>query len=120
MLDVLGEVSMYVIQILGNMICNVIVDYFVGFVVDEIVDLCFVVELICQWLIDYFEFQVLLCKFKIVVFGVCENDCVVVKVYDIGVYFVNNDVGELGYQIIVGGGFGWMLMIGKVLKDWVS
>lgn len=40
----LVDVEMYVIQIFGNCICNVMVDYFVGVVVDEIVDLCLYVE----------------------------------------------------------------------------
>lgn len=46
MLDVLVEVGLYVIQILGNIICNVMIDVYVGVVVDEVVDLCFYGEFI--------------------------------------------------------------------------
>lgn len=120
MLDALGEVSMHAIQTSGNTIRNVTADHFAGAAADEIVDPRPVAELIRQWSTDHPEFQALPRKFKIAVSGARENDRAVVKAHDIGVYLVNNDAGELGYQIIVGGGLGRTPMIGKVLKDWVS
>ncbi|MGR3814604.1 MAG: nitrite/sulfite reductase [Cognatishimia activa] len=120
MLDALGEVSMHAIQTSGNTIRNVTADHFAGAAADEIADPRPVAELIRQWSTDHPEFQALPRKFKIAVSGARENDRAVVKAHDIGVYLVNNDVGELGYQIIVGGGLGRTPMIGKVLKDWVS
>ena len=120
MLDALGEVSMHAIQTSGNTIRNVTADHFAGAAADEIADPRPVAELIRQWSTDHPEFQALPRKFKIAVSGARENDRAVVKAHDIGVYLVNNDAGELGYQIIVGGGLGRTPMIGKVLKDWVS
>lgn len=120
MLDALGEVSMHAIQTSGNTIRNVTADHFAGSAADEIADPRPVAELIRQWSTDHPEFQALPRKFKIAVSGARENDRAVVKAHDIGVYLVNNDAGELGYQIIVGGGLGRTPMIGKVLKDWVS
>ena len=120
MLDALGEVSMHAIQTSGNTIRNVTADHFAGSAADEIADPRPVAELIRQWSTDHPEFQALPRKFKIAVSGARENDRAVVKAHDIGVYLVENNEGELGYQLIVGGGLGRTPMIGKVLKDWVS
>lgn len=120
MLDALSEVRMHAIQTSGNTIRNVTADHFAGAAADEIADPRPVAELIRQWSTDHPEFQALPRKFKIAVSGARENDRAVVKAHDIGVYLEENDAGELGYQLIVGGGLGRTPMIGKVLKDWVS
>jgi sulfite reductase (NADPH) hemoprotein beta-component len=120
MLDALGEVNMHAIQTSGNTIRNVTADHFAGAAADEIADPRPVAELIRQWSTDHPEFQALPRKFKIAVSGAENTDRAVVKAHDIGIYIVKNDAGEIGYQIIVGGGLGRTPMIGKVLKDWVS
>ncbi len=120
MLDALGEVNMHAIQTSGNTIRNVTADHFSGAAADEVADPRPVAELIRQWSTDHPEFQSMPRKFKIAVSGAIENDRAVIKAHDIGIYIVKNDAGELGYQIVVGGGLGRTPMIGKVLKDFVS
>ncbi len=120
MLDALGDVNMHAIQTSGNTIRNVTADHFSGAAADEVADPRPVAELIRQWSTDHPEFQSMPRKFKIAVSGAIENDRAVIKAHDIGIYIVKNDAGELGYQIVVGGGLGRTPMIGKVLKDFVS
>lgn len=47
------------------------------------------------------------------------NDCVVVQVYDIGLQLIWNEVGEIGFEVFVGGGFGCILMIGCKVCDFL-
>lgn len=66
----------------------------------------------------YLEFVYLLCKFKIVV-NVVVEDCVVIKMYDIGVEIVKNDEGILGFLIWVGGGLGCIFIVGENIIDFL-
>jgi sulfite reductase (NADPH) hemoprotein beta-component len=77
-----------------------------------------VAELIRQWSTDHPEFQFLPRKFKVAVSG-APQDRAVIKAHDIGLQIVERD-GELGFQVIVGGGLGRTPMIGKVLYDFVA
>ncbi|UZD92261.1 nitrite/sulfite reductase [Cognatishimia activa] len=120
MLDELAKVNMHAIQTSGNTIRNVTADHFSGAAADEVADPRPIAELIRQWSTDHPEFQALPRKFKIAVSGAIENDRAVIKAHDIGIYIVKNDAGEIGYQIVVGGGLGRTPMIGKVLKDFVK
>ncbi|WP_386167074.1 nitrite/sulfite reductase [Sulfitobacter pontiacus] len=118
MLDALAEVNMHAIQTSGNTIRNVTADHFAGAAGDEIADPRPVAELIRQWSTDHPEFQFLPRKFKVAVSG-APHDRAVIKAHDIGLQIVEKD-GEIGYQVIVGGGLGRTPMIGKVLYDFVS
>lgn len=118
MLDTLGEVGMHAIQTSGNTIRNVTADHFAGAAADELEDPRPVAELIRQWSTDHPEFQFMGRKFKIAVSGAA-NDRAVLKAHDLAVRIVQNDAGETGYQIIVGGGLGRTPMIGKVLNDFL-
>ena len=118
MLDALAEVQMHAIQTSGNTIRNVTADHFAGAAADEIADPRPVAELIRQWSTDHPEFQFLPRKFKIAVTG-SPNDRAVTKAHDIGLRMVRNDVGEPGFEVIVGGGLGRTPMIGKVVRDFL-
>ncbi len=120
MLDELAKVNMHAIQTSGNTIRNVTADHFAGAAADEVADPRPVAELIRQWSTDHPEFQFLPRKFKIAVSGAANNDRAVIKAHDIGLYIVENDAGEIGYQLVVGGGLGRTPMIGKVLKDFIK
>ena len=117
MLDALAEVGMHAIQTSGNTIRNVTADHFSGAAADEIADPRPVAELIRQWSTDHPEFQFLPRKFKVAVTG-SPNDRAVTAAHDIGIRIVERH-GEIGYQILVGGGLGRTPMIGKVLADFV-
>jgi sulfite reductase (NADPH) hemoprotein beta-component len=117
MLDALGTVQMHAIQTSGNTIRNVTADHFAGAAADEIADPRPVAELIRQWSTDHPEFQFLARKFKVAVTG-SPNDRAVTKAHDIGLRMLERD-GEIGFEVIVGGGLGRTPMIGKVLKDFL-
>ncbi|WP_300018641.1 nitrite/sulfite reductase [uncultured Roseobacter sp.] len=117
MLDALGDVQMHAIQTSGNTIRNVTADHFAGAAADELADPRPVAELIRQWSTDHPEFQFLPRKFKVAVTG-SPNDRAVTKAHDIGLRMVERD-GEIGFEVIVGGGLGRTPMIGKVLRDFL-
>ncbi|TNJ42786.1 nitrite/sulfite reductase [Phaeobacter sp. B1627] len=119
MLDALAEVNLHAIQTSGNTIRNVTADHFAGAAADEIEDPRPIAELIRQWSTDHPEFQFMGRKFKIAVSGAA-NDRAVLKAHDLAVKIVRNDAGEIGYQVLVGGGLGRTPMIGKVLNDYVA
>ena len=47
------------------------------------------------------------------------EDRAVVRAHDIGLQIIRNDTGEVGFQVIVGGGLGRTPMVGKVLRDFL-
>lgn len=118
MLDALGEVGMHAIQTSGNTIRNVTADHFAGAAADEIEDPRPIAELIRQWSTDHPEFQFMGRKFKIAV-SAGEADRAVLKAHDLAVRVVQNEAGETGYQVLVGGGLGRTPMVGKVLNDFL-
>ncbi|MGB7336103.1 MAG: nitrite/sulfite reductase [Salaquimonas sp.] len=118
MLDALADVGMHAIQTSGNCVRNVTADHFAGAAADEIEDPRPTAELLRQWSTDHPEFQFLPRKFKIAITG-SPNDRAVTKAHDIGIRMVSNDVGEPGYEIIVGGGLGRSPFIGKILREFL-
>jgi len=116
-LDALAEVGLHAIQTSGNTVRNVTADHFAGAAADEIADPRPVAELIRQWSTDHPEFQFLPRKFKIAVTG-SPNDRAVTAAHDIGLRLVAHE-GEIGYQVLVGGGLGRTPMIGKVLAEFL-
>ena len=118
MLDALEDVGMHAIQTSGNTIRNVTSDHFAGAAADEIEDPRPIAELLRQWSTDHPEFQFLGRKFKIAV-GASANDRAVLKAHDLAVRVVQNDVGIVGYEIVIGGGLGRTPMIGQVIVDFL-
>jgi sulfite reductase (NADPH) hemoprotein beta-component len=117
-LEALAEVEMHAIQTSGNCIRNVTADHFAGVAPDEIEDPRPTAEFLRQWSSLHPEFSFLPRKFKIAVTG-AEHDRAAVKVHDIGLRIVKNDAGEIGYQVLVGGGLGRSPFVGKVISDFV-
>jgi len=118
MLDALAEVGMHAIQTSGNTIRNVTSDHFAGAAADEIEDPRPVAELLRQWSTDHPEFQFLGRKFKIAV-GASIQDRAVLKAHDLAVRVVRNKAGEIGYEILIGGGLGRTPMIGRVITGFL-
>ncbi|MFZ5708674.1 MAG: nitrite/sulfite reductase [Pseudomonadota bacterium] len=117
-LDALAEVEMHANQTSGNTIRNVTADHFAGAAADEIEDPRPIAELIRQWSTDHPEFQFLPRKFKIAVTG-SPNDRAVTRAHDIGLRTVRGGNGEVGYEVIVGGGLGRTPMLGHVIRPFV-
>ncbi|MFO1175399.1 MAG: nitrite/sulfite reductase [Paracoccaceae bacterium] len=118
-LDALADVHMHSIQTSGNTIRNVTADHFAGAAADEIADPRPVAELIRQWSTDHPEFQFLPRKFKIGITG-SPNDRAVVKSHDIGLRIVRGGSGQIGYEVLVGGGLGRTPMVAQVIRPFLK
>ncbi len=117
-LDALAEVEMHAIQTSGNCIRNVTTDHWAGAAADEIADPRPVGELLRQWSSLHPEFSFLPRKFKIAVTG-APHDRAAVKVHDIGLRLHRNGAGEIGWEVIVGGGLGRTPMVGVTVRDFL-
>ena len=118
-LGLLADVEMHCIQTSGNCIRNVTADHFAGVAADEIEDPRPTAELIRQWSSLHPEFSWLPRKFKIALTG-SEHDRAAVKVHDIGLRALRHrETGEVGYEVVVGGGLGRTPFIGKVIRDFL-
>ena len=114
-LAALAEVEMHAIQTSGNCIRNVTTDHWAGAAADEISDPRPVGELLRQWSSLHPEFSFLPRKFKIAVTG-APHDRAAVRVHDIGLRLHRNDKGQIGWEVIVGGGLGRTPMIGVTVR----
>jgi len=117
-LDELAEVEMHCIQTSGNCIRNTTADQYAGVAADEIEDPRVHAEIIRQWSTLHPEFSFLPRKFKIAITG-APRDRAAVAVHDIGLKMVRNEAGEVGFQVLVGGGLGRTPMIGHVIREFL-
>ena len=115
----LAKVEMHAIQTSGNCIRNVTSDQFAGIAADELEDPRPYCEVIRQWSTFHPEFSFLPRKFKIAVSG-ATSDRAAVRAHDIGLYLVNNDAGENGFEVIVGGGLGRTPYIGPTIRPFLE
>jgi sulfite reductase (NADPH) hemoprotein beta-component len=114
----LAEAGIHAIQTSGNTIRNTTTDELAGVAPDEIEDPRPWCELIRQWSTLHPEFSFLPRKFKIAVTG-SPHDRAAVRVHDIGLRMHRNDEGEVGFEVLVGGGLGRTPMIGKTVKNFL-
>lgn len=114
----LAKVDMHAIQSSGNCIRNVTADPYAGVARDEFADPRPTAELIRQWSSLHPEFAFLPRKFKVAVSG-AENDRAAIRVHDIGIQLIQNDKGETGYKIYVGGGLGRTPLVGVILREFL-
>jgi sulfite reductase (NADPH) hemoprotein beta-component len=117
-LDALADVEMHAIQTSGNCIRNVTADQFAGVAADEIEDSRVWAEIMRQWSTLHPEFTFLPRKFKIAITG-SENDRAAVKLHDIGLRMCRNDAGEVGFEVIVGGGQGRTPIVGETIREFL-
>lgn len=117
-LEELASVQMHAIQTSGNCIRNTTTDQFAGVAADELVDPRPWCEIVRQWSTFHPEFAYLPRKFKIAINGALE-DRAVIGIHDIGLNAVRNEAGELGFQVLVGGGLGRTPMIGAVIREFL-
>lgn len=117
-LQELADVEMHAIQTSGNCIRNVTTDQFAGATADEIADPRPYAELLRQWSSFHPEFSFLPRKFKIAITG-ADQDRAAVKWHDIGLILRKNDAGEIGFEVIVGGGMGRTPVIGKTIREFL-
>ncbi|MBM4196060.1 MAG: nitrite/sulfite reductase [Gammaproteobacteria bacterium] len=114
----LAEVDMNAMQSSGNCVRNITSDHYAGRIREEIADPRPWCELIRQWSILHPEFSYLPRKFKIAVTA-SPRDRAAVRVHDIGLHMKRNTSGEIGFEVVVGGGLGRMPFIGKTIREFL-
>jgi sulfite reductase (NADPH) hemoprotein beta-component len=117
-LELLASVEMHSIQTSGNCIRNVTADHLAGVAADELEDPRPWCEYVRQWATLHPEFSFLPRKFKIAITG-SPQDRAASKVHDIGLHLVRNERGEVGFEVLVGGGLGRAPMIGHVIREFL-
>ncbi len=115
----LATVQMHAIQTSGNCIRNVTSDHLAGVCVDELEDPRPWCEIIRQWSTLHPEFAFLPRKFKIAVSGAAK-DRAATQVHDIGLHLVRNAQGEIGFEVLVGGGLGRTPIIGQTIRPFLE
>ncbi|MEY2699785.1 MAG: hypothetical protein RIQ52_540 [Pseudomonadota bacterium] len=118
-LEHLASVEMHAIQTSGNCIRNTTSDHLAGVAPDEIEDPRPWCEIIRQWSTLHPEFAFLPRKFKIAVSG-SVRDRAATQVHDIGLQMVRNEAGNVGFEVLVGGGLGRTPIIGQVIRPYLE
>lgn len=114
----LAAAQLHGIQTSGNVIRNVTADHFAGATADELEDPRIFAELIRQWSTLHPEFSFLPRKFKIAVTG-AEEDRAAVRFHDIGLFLRKNENGEIGFEVIAGGGMGRTPVVGPTIREFL-
>ena len=115
----LAEVEVTTIQSSGNCVRNITSDQYAGRARDELADPRVYCELLRQYSFLHPEFSYLPRKFKIAVTG-SPNDRAAVAVHDIGLRMHANGQGQIGFEVLVGGGLGRTPYIGQTIRKWVA
>ncbi|MBW8860092.1 MAG: nitrite/sulfite reductase, partial [Caulobacter sp.] len=117
-LDALAEVDLHAIQTSGNCIRNVTADPYAGATAEEIDDPRVWSEVLRQWSTLHPEFSFLPRKFKIAITGAL-TDRAAVKVHDIGLILRKGRDGQIGFEVIVGGGQGRTPYVGPTIREFL-
>jgi sulfite reductase (NADPH) hemoprotein beta-component len=115
----LAEVEMHAIQTSGNSFRNTTADPFAGVAIDEIEDPRPYCEIIRQWATLHPEFSFLPRKFKIAL-SAAVDDRAAIKIHDIGLYLRRNAEGEVGFEVLVGGGLGRTPILAQTIRPFVA
>lgn len=115
-LDRLAAVDLHAIQTSGNCIRNTTSDPWSGAIADEVDDARVWCEAIRQWSTFHPEFTYLPRKFKIAVTA-SAADRTAARAHDIGLKLRRNRDGELGFEVMVGGGMGRTPYLGPTIRE---
>ena len=114
----LAEVEMHAIQTSGNCIRNVTADHLAGVASGEIEDPRVYAELVRQWSTLHPEISWLPRKFKIAVIAT-EEDRAAMRVHDIGLRIKVGSSGDIGFEVLAGGGLGRTPYIASTVRDFL-
>ncbi|MGV8894800.1 MAG: nitrite/sulfite reductase [Burkholderiaceae bacterium] len=117
-LEHLASVEINSIQTSGNCIRNITSDEYAGVAADEIIDPRPFAEILRQWSTFHPEFAYLPRKFKFALNGALE-DRAAIAVHDIGLNVIRSANGEVGFQVMVGGGMGRTPILGSVIREFL-
>ncbi|HEY3730599.1 MAG TPA: nitrite/sulfite reductase [Steroidobacteraceae bacterium] len=116
--DILAElatVQMHAIQTSGNSIRNITADPLAGVAPDELIDPRPYCELIRQWVALNPEFSYLPRKFKIALTA-SPADRAALEIHDVGVRLKRGPQGDIGFEILAGGGLGRTPILAKPIR----
>jgi sulfite reductase (NADPH) hemoprotein beta-component len=114
----LASVGMHGMQTSGNCVRNITTDQWAGVAPDEIEDPRIWAELIRQHVTLHPEFSFMPRKFKIAV-GASRHDRAALRVHDLALRLHHNAHGEVGFEVMVGGGLGRTPFIAKTIKPFL-
>jgi sulfite reductase (NADPH) hemoprotein beta-component len=114
----LASVGMHAMQTSGNCVRNLTTDQWAGVAPDEIEDPRIWAELVRQHVTLHPEFSFLPRKFKIAV-GASSHDRAALRVHDLALRLHRNGVGEVGFEVMVGGGLGRTPFLAKTIKPFL-
>jgi sulfite reductase (NADPH) hemoprotein beta-component len=114
----LASVKMHAMQTSGNCVRNITTDQWAGVAADELEDPRIWAELLRQHSTMHPEFTFLPRKFKIAITAAA-HDRAAVAVHDVGLRMIRNSAGEVGFEVLVGGGLGRTPFVGKVIKPFL-
>jgi sulfite reductase (NADPH) hemoprotein beta-component len=114
----LARAGLHGMQTSGNCVRNITTDQWAGVAPDEIEDARIWAELLRQHLTLHPEFSFLPRKFKIALTAAA-HDRAAVRVHDIGLRMHRNGAGEVGFEVMVGGGLGRTPFIAKTIKPFL-
>jgi sulfite reductase (NADPH) hemoprotein beta-component len=114
----LASVKMHAMQTSGNCIRNITTDQWAAVAPDEIEDPRIWAEILRQWSTMHPEFSFLPRKFKIAITA-ATHDRAAIKVHDIGLRLHRNGAGEVGFEVMVGGGLGRTAFLGKTIRKFL-
>src|ERR1700716_700259 len=114
----LASVGMHGMQTSGNVVRNITTDQWAGVAPDEIEDPRISAEIVRQHSTLHPEFSFLPRKFKIALTA-SAHDRAAVRVHDIGLHMHRNGAGEVGFEVIVGGGRGRTPFGAKTIRSFL-
>ncbi|MDO8298305.1 nitrite/sulfite reductase [Lacisediminimonas sp.] len=117
-LEKLASVELHAIQTSGNCIRNITSDQFCGVAADELADVRPFAEILRQWSTFHPEFAYLPRKFKFAFNGASE-DRAATLVHDVAFNAVHDENGELGFQVLAGGGMGRTPILGSIIRQFL-
>ena len=114
----LASVGMHGMQTSGNCVRNTTTDQWAGVAPDEIEDPRVLAEVIRQHVTLHPEFTFMPRKFKIAV-GAAARDRAALRVHDLALQLHRNDAGEIGFEVMVGGGLGRTPFLAKTIRPFL-
>jgi sulfite reductase (NADPH) hemoprotein beta-component len=114
----LASVGMHGMQTSGNCVRNITTDQWAGVAPDEIEDPRVLAEVIRQHVTLHPEFTFMPRKFKIAV-GASSHDRAALRVHDLALRLHRNNAGEVGFEVMVGGGLGRTPFLAKTIKPFL-
>jgi sulfite reductase (NADPH) hemoprotein beta-component len=115
----LASVGMHGMQTSGNNVRNVTTDQWAGVAPDEIEDPRIWAEVIRQHVTLHPEFSFMPRKFKIAV-GAASHDRAALRIHDLALQLFRNGAGEVGFEVMVGGGLGRTPYLAKTIKPFLQ